>query len=157
MGVGIGGGVIEVRELVAREHRAWGQIEELIGGLTPEQMERPGYFEEGWSCKDLLAHLAGWLAEAGQVLQQVKSGTYTGRDMDVDKMNADFLEANRSQPLSIVQAEVHAARTRLLHEAHELESVSGEAAAWLAKAGPDHYAEHLPRLVEWVQELRSSG
>ena len=24
---------------------------------------------------------------------------------------------------------------------------------WLRKAGPDHYAEHLPRLREWVKEL----
>ena len=156
MAVGAGDGVTDVRALVEREHRAWQQIEELIVSLTPEQMERRGYFEEGWSAKDLLAHLAGWLAEAGQVLQQVRSGTYTGRDMDIDKMNAVFLEANRSQPLSIVQAEAQAARTRLLHEVHELESVSGEAAAWLAKAGPDHYAEHLPRLVEWVRELRSA-
>jgi len=157
MAVGVGDGVTDVRALVEREHSGWERIEELLGSLTPEQTVRPGYFEEGWSAKDLLAHLAGWLAEAGQVLQQVRSGTYTGRDMDIERMNAVFLEANRSQPLSIVQAEAHAARTRLLHEVHELESVSGEAAVWLAKAGPDHYDEHLPRLTEWVRELQSSG
>lgn len=28
-----------------------------------------------------------------------------------------------------------------------------EADRWIRKAGPDHYAEHLPRLREWVSEL----
>jgi catechol 2,3-dioxygenase-like lactoylglutathione lyase family enzyme len=30
-----------------------------------------------------------------------------------------------------------------------------EAAFWIRKAGPDHYAEHLPRLREWVKEVGS--
>jgi hypothetical protein len=28
-----------------------------------------------------------------------------------------------------------------------------DADAWIRKAGPEHYAEHLPRLREWVAEL----
>jgi hypothetical protein len=27
-----------------------------------------------------------------------------------------------------------------------------EAHRWIRKAGPDHYAEHLPRLRDWVAE-----
>ena len=30
-----------------------------------------------------------------------------------------------------------------------------EATWWIRKAGAEHYAEHLPRLREWVAELRS--
>ena len=143
----------DIRALVADEQRCWGEFQALLALLSPEQAERPGYFPEGWSAKDLLAHVAGWLAEAGQVLEQVRVGTFTGRDMDIEGRNAVFLEANRSQPLRVVHAEAYAARTRLLQEVGQLVGVTPVADAWLRKAGPEHYAEHLPRLREWVKEL----
>ena len=43
----------------------------LIESLTPAQMEEPGYFSEGWSVKDLMAHIGSWQAEAGQVLVEL--------------------------------------------------------------------------------------
>jgi len=152
----------DIRALVADEQRGWGEFQALLALLSPEQTERPGYFPEGWSAKDLLAHVAGWLAEAGQVLEQVRVGTFTGRDevgvppgqgMDIEGRNAVFLDANRSQPLRVVHAEAYAARTRLLQEVGQLVGVTAVADVWLRKAGPEHYAEHLPRLREWVREL----
>ena len=152
----------DIRALVADEQRCWGEFQALLALLSPEQAERPGYFPEGWSAKDLLAHVAGWLAEAGQVLEQVRVGTFTGRDevgvppgqgMDIEGRNAVFLDANRSQPLRVVHAEAYAARTRLLQEVGQLVGVTAVADVWLRKAGPEHYAEHLPRLREWVKEL----
>src|SRR5437667_1279920 len=106
----------DIRALVEDEQRSWGEFQALLASLSPEQAERPGYFPEGWSAKDLLAHVAGWLAEAAQVLEQVRVGTFTGRDMNIEGMNAVFLEANRSQPLRVVHAEAYAAHTRLLQE-----------------------------------------
>jgi hypothetical protein len=143
----------DIRALVEYERRCWGAFQALLAPLSPEQAERPGYFLEGWSAKDLLAHVAGWLAEAGQVLEQVRVGTFTGRDMDIEGRNAVFLEANRPQPLRVVHAEAYAARTRLLQEVGQLVGISAVANVWLRKAGPEHYAEHLPRLREWVKEL----
>jgi len=35
--------------------------------------------------------------------------------------------------------------------------VSEDAAWWIEKAGPAHYAKHLPRLREWAEELRSGA
>ena len=143
----------DIRALVADEQRCWGEFQALLALLSPEQAERPGYFPEGWSAKDLLAHVAGWLAEAGQVLEQVRVGSFTGRDMNIEGRNAVFLEANRSQPIRVVHAEAYAARARLLQEVGQLVGVTAVADAWLRKAGPEHYAEHLPRLREWVKEL----
>jgi hypothetical protein len=143
----------DIRALVEDERRCWGEFQALLASLSPEQAERPGYFLEGWSAKDLLAHVAGWLAEAGQVLEQVRVGSFTGRDMNIEGRNAVFLEANRPQPLRVVHAEAYAARTRLLQEVGQLVGVTAVADLWLRKAGPEHYAEHLPRLREWVKQL----
>src|SRR6266550_2169445 len=139
----------DIRALVAEEQRCWGEFQGLLASLSPEQAERPGYFLEGWSAKDLLAHVAGWLAEPGQV----RVGTFTGRDMDIEGRNAVFLEANRPQPLRVVHAEAYAARTRLLQEVGRLVGVTAVADVWLRKAGPVYYGERLPRLREWVKEL----
>jgi hypothetical protein len=154
----------DIRVLVEDERRSWAEFQALLASLSPEQAERPGYFLEGWSAKDLLAHVAGWLAEAGLVLEQIRVGTFDGKDMDVEGMNAVFLEANRPQPLRVVHTEASASRSRLLHEVGLLVGVPPgapqgagsfmvEADRWLRKAGPEHYAEHLPRLREWVKEL----
>src|SRR5438445_10915253 len=135
----------DIRALVADEQRCWGEFQALLALVSPEQTERPGYFLEGWSAKDLLAHVAGWLAEAGQVLEQVRVGTFTGRDIDIEGRNAMFLEANRPQPLRVVHAEAYAARTRLLQEVGRLVGVTAVADVWLSQAGPQPYGEHRPR------------
>jgi hypothetical protein len=141
--------------LADAERASWGELMALLSRLSPRQVLQPGYYAEGWSAKDLLAHVAGWLAEAGLVLEQIRTGTFTGRDLDIEGLNATFLEANRDLPYTLVNAEAHAARQRLLGEVHQLEDLTDAAAVWLEKAGPQHYNEHLPRLKEWVAELQA--
>ncbi len=138
---------ISLSTFLQSEKAGWEELEGLVEGLSPEQAEIPGYLPK-WSVKDFLAHIAGWLAEAGQALEQIRSGTFTDSDVDVDALNNTFVDANRDQPLPVVLFELKATRRRLLHHLHG-------AQASLRKAGPQHYAEHLPRLREWVAELRS--
>ena len=116
---------------------------------------RPGYYEEGWSAKDLVAHIGAWLAEAAMMLQRIAVGTYRHEDVDIDAMNKLSLEAMRDIEFPTVKAVASSARTRMRHSVLELSGPSPEAAWWIAKAGPEHYANHLPRLREWVEELRS--
>lgn len=53
---------------------------------------RPGYFPEGWSVRDMLGHIGAWLVEAGQLLEQIRAGTYVEGELDVDAANARFFE-----------------------------------------------------------------
>lgn len=142
-------------DFLAAEKAGWEEIEALVAALSPEQAERAGYLP-GWSVKDFLAHLAGWLSEAGRVLEQIAEGALTEVDLDVDSRNDGYVEANRDQPLSFVLFEVRATRRRLLHHLHDLTDIPAPAVDALRKAGPEHYAEHLPRLREWVAHARSA-
>jgi hypothetical protein len=56
-------------ELMQAEDRLWTELHGLVDSLPPNLVGEPGYFEEGWSAKDLIAHIGGWLAEAGAVLE----------------------------------------------------------------------------------------
>ena len=143
------------RELMAAEDADWNEFHALVDSLPPEQAERPGYYPEGWSAKDLLAHIGSWLAAAGVVLERICVGTYRPEEIDFDSMNLRFLENMRGVPLPAVRAQASAARTRMLFAWGQLPEVKPEAAFWIRKAGAEHYGEHLPRLREWIAELRS--
>jgi catechol 2,3-dioxygenase-like lactoylglutathione lyase family enzyme len=142
-------------ELRKAEDEGWHELHALIDSLPPDCVERPGYFEEGWSAKDLLAHIGAWLAQAGVALEQIGSGTYRPNEIDVDALNGRYLEALRQLPFDVIRAQADASRTRMLIASAGVVSADDDAAFWIRKAGPDHYAEHLPRLREWVKEVGS--
>ena len=144
-------------DLRKAEDEGWHELHTLIDSLPPDAVERPGYFEEGWSAKDLLAHIGAWLAQAGVALEQIGGGTYRADEIDVDALNGRYLETLRALPFDVVRAQADAARTRMLIASAAVASRNGDAAFWIRKAGPDHYAEHLPRLREWVKEAASHG
>jgi hypothetical protein len=139
--------------LLADEERLWEELHFLVDSLPVDNVDRPGYFQEGWSAKDLIAHVGSWLAEAGVVLEQIRFGTYRPEEVDVDAMNQGFYDSMHDVPFAVVRAQGVAARNRMLRAWRSLPEDSPEADRWIRKAGPDHYAEHLPRLREWVSEL----
>jgi Mycothiol maleylpyruvate isomerase N-terminal domain len=139
---------------MADEDAGWTELQALIGRLSLEQLERPGYFEEGWSAKDVLSHVGSWLAAAAAVLDRIRMGTYRREDIDIDALNARFLKLMKDVPLDAVRAQALSARARMLQAWNQLPNLTDEAGWWIRKAGAEHYAEHLPRVREWVRELQ---
>jgi hypothetical protein len=146
-------GAASKRTLFEDEDRAWSELHLLVDSLPVDKVDQPGYFQEGWSAKDLIAHIGSWLAEAGVVLERIRFGTYDWQEIDVDAMNQAFYDAMHDVPFSVVRAQGVASRNRMLRAWRSLPEDSPEANRWIRKAGPDHYSEHLPRLREWVNEL----
>lgn len=144
--------------VLEQEETLWHELRDLVARFPDDEaVAEPGYFEEGWSAKDAYAHIGAWLAEAGMALQQIRAGTYTRapEGAELDEMNRRFLEAMHDLSLRQVQAQAAAARTRMRHAWLELDGPSDDAVSWLEKSGPDHYREHLPRLREWLDDVRS--
>jgi hypothetical protein len=135
------------------EAEAWHRLHALIDRVTPEMAEVPGYFEEGWTAKDAIAHLGTWMAEGAQQLRQIAAGTYREGELNVDAANERFLAAMHDVPLETVHLQAAAAHGELLRAWAELPEITPAAAAWVRKAGPEHYAEHLPRLEAWLEEI----
>jgi hypothetical protein len=139
--------------LFQEEGRLWSELHGLVDTLPPGEVDEPGYFQEGWSAKDLIAHIGSWLAEAGVVLERIRARTYRPEEIDVDAMNERFYEALHDVPFHDVKAQAITARARMLRAWGALSEDSPEADRWIAKAGPEHYEEHVPRLREWVETL----
>ena len=148
------GSIAKRAELMAAEDAGWSELHALVDSLPPEELERPGYYPEGWSVKDLVAHVGSWLAEAGVILERIRVAAYRPEEIDVEALNEQFLEAMKDVPAEIVLAQAWAARARMLQVWGALPALTQEAAFWIRKAGAEHYAEHLPRLQEWVSQLR---
>jgi hypothetical protein len=142
------------REVLRAEDEGWSAFHAVVESLSPEKLEAPGYYPEGWSVKDLMAHIASWQAEATRVLTQLRFDTYRKADLDVDAMNQLFYESNKDVPLPLVKAELWSARTRMLTELNALPEVTPLAEEWFVESGAKHYDEHLPRLSEWAEQLR---
>ena len=141
---------------IDREHERFDELLMLIAGLDEDQRLRPGYFQDGnWSVKDLVAHLGTWMAEAQVQLLQIEAGTYVDEPLDIDGLNAQFLEALRDQPWTVCWTQLLSARARMLSVWAGLHEATAAADRWVRKAGADHLDEHLPRLRVWVIELRS--
>lgn len=146
---------LPVEESLEAERRGWYEFLELVRALTPEECLVPGYYREpDWAVRDLAAHVGTWLAEAEIQIERITAGTYGGHAIDVDALNARFLEAMRDQPWDVCWVQANAARTRMIAEWFGQPVAGEEAAWWIRKSGSEHYAEHVRRLREWVAELR---
>ncbi len=140
------------------EAQGWRHLVEIVRSLTLEQRLAPGYYVDPvWSVRDVVGHIGTWLAEAGVQFERIRAGTYEGHDVDIDGLNATFLEAMRDQPWDITWTQANAGRTRMRQAWTELLEPSEEAAWWIRKSGVDHYEEHLDRLEVWVGELRTEA
>jgi hypothetical protein len=139
---------------IGSERAGWAEVLALVHSLDPADIARPGYYRDpDWSVADLVAHLGTWLAEAGVQLERIGAGTYRAREIDIDALNAEFRSAMRGQPWNVVFTQAQASRYRMLESWYALSSRSDAAAWWVAKAGADHYREHLGRLRVWVSTL----
>jgi hypothetical protein len=141
-------------ELCRAEDAAWIALRAVLDTVPARFYEEIGYTEE-WSVKDLLAHVGAWQAEAVQVLERIRMGTFVVERLDIDAMNREFVEASRPLPLPAVRAEAAAARTRMLQEFDALAEITADAQEWFVECGAAHYEEHVDRLRAWGEELRS--
>jgi hypothetical protein len=143
---------------IEAERAGWAELLELVHSLDPAETARPGYYSDPpWSVVDLVAHLGMWLAEAGIQLERIQAGTYEQREVDIDALNAEFRLGMHDQPWRIVLTQAQASRQRLLEIWYTLPVRTDAAAWWVAKAGAEHYREHLGRLRAWVATLNDES
>jgi hypothetical protein len=142
------------RAEIEAERRGWYELAALVRSLSPDECLVPGYYvDPDWTVRDLVAHIGPWLAEAEIQLERLNAGTYEGHDVEIDALNAIFLEAMRDQPWDVAWVQANAGRTRMIEAWYALREQTEEAAWWVHKSGPEHYLEHLDRLRAWVDEL----
>jgi len=136
-------------ELIGEEDARWADLCAALEAVPPDRLLEPGVTDQ-WTGKDLLAHLGCWMAEAANVLERIRLGTWEPVKLDLDAINAGFYEAMKEQSYRDVVAEMESARTRMFQEWGALAEVTPEAEEWFVESGPAHIAEHLPQLTAFL-------
>jgi hypothetical protein len=99
---------LDAMEFLEEEREAWRPYEALLD-LTDDQLERPVAAAHGWSGRDLMAHLLGWLdvtlAAAKELAVREDSSTLERREREtadpgVAVLNERMLAAARERPLA---------------------------------------------------------
>ena len=102
---------LDAMEFLEEEREAWRPFEALLD-LTDEQLERPVEAAHGWSGRDLMAHLLGWidtaLAAAKDLAVRDDSPTLERRergmtDPGVDAINEQLRAEGRERPLEALR------------------------------------------------------
>jgi Mycothiol maleylpyruvate isomerase N-terminal domain len=98
---------LDAMEFLEEERESWRPFEALLD-LTDDQLERPVEAAHGWSGRDLMAHLLGWLdftlAAAKELAVREDSPTLARREREtadpgVDVMNERILASARARSI----------------------------------------------------------
>ncbi len=145
---------MDAERLVAEEEAGWSELHDVFGSVSPERFEEPTLTEEGWSAKDAMFHVSGWLSEAGLRLEQMRAGTFdpdSDPDRDaIEAINRVWFESSRRMDGTDVREAIESARARMLHAWSELTEKTPDAWTWFDESGPRHYAEHVKDLRAWI-------
>lgn len=153
------------------------QWQALLQGMSTERLTQP-WLPDGWSVKDVLAHLRAWQTRTVARLEAaIKGGAprfpewpvdidADESDEAVEKANAWIFEANRARPWEDVHGEWAKTFTRLLElmrQLPEAEVRPGGRLAWLVeyeplREAPEEYDYHHAEHRVWLQRsIREAG
>lgn len=136
------------------------ELKKLLEGVLEEEFLAPA-LPNGWSVKDLLAHLETWAVWAEALYPALIAGKTPEKIGDVDETNARIFAENRARPFrEVLLAEENSfSRLRALAEtAPEADLFDPLRFAWcggqpfvnyIAWNSYEHFAEHIPDLVTW--------
>jgi hypothetical protein len=144
--------------LVHEERIEWSRLEQVFARVAPDRFGEPTVTPEGWSPKDAMFHVAGWLEDCARVLESIRDGTFdpaAGRAESqrdhVERVNAELFERSRGMEAASVRQAFPAARARARAAFAALDEITTEAWEWFDESGPRHYLEHARDIAAWLE------
>jgi hypothetical protein len=132
-----------------RVEAAWGDYQRALKGLPDECMSEPGVVE-GWSVKDVIAHVSFW----EEYLVERIEGHLAGRSSsspDVDTLNAEIAAERSGWSPRHAREHTVAAHARML----EVLAQNLDAPERLVAVNTwEHYAEHGGHVRKWRERPR---
>jgi hypothetical protein len=152
---------MDKEELLRQMHDGHTMIAAVVAALDHDAMAGPAPGLEGWTRKDVLAHVAWWHDHSAGVIETLRAGgvPYDASTWDVDGWNARTLAQSRDREAADVRAAEAASFARLVAAvgaATPEELFAPDHFAWMegrvlgdtvAADSFEHYPEHLPHLA----------
>lgn len=142
-------------ELADREAEVWAEFEAALSAIPEDRWELEGIVP-GWSVKDLVRHVAGWLEDCVTQLGRIRDGTFEEPDDSppvVDARNEGFAQQARGMTTSQIRSGLLSAHEQVRARWAELPEIDDLAVERFVGETTEHYEEHLPDL----RRLAGSG
>ncbi|MGZ5291285.1 MAG: maleylpyruvate isomerase N-terminal domain-containing protein [Actinomycetota bacterium] len=139
-------------EHAAREAEGWAAFLATLDRIPRERWEEPGVLP-GWSVKDMLWHVAGWLEICVETLDAMRDGRFEEQDWSDERTNArnaELAEQARGMDDDAVWSGLLDARRRVLRRWAELPQIDERAIEDFSGETHDHYEEHLADLERFA-------
>jgi hypothetical protein len=144
-------------QLLARIDRRWRAFNEALTGLPDAMMLEAGVVE-GWSPKDVIAHVATWDGEALKALPLIMQGKRPPPYGGVDNFNARQYAANARLSLKEARETLASTHQRLLDLLGTVpESWFATETRFRHRLRLDtwgHYPEHTEAILAWRKQRR---
>lgn len=135
-------------DIIARERRAWADWWSHVADVDPAAT-RP----DGWSLKDVVAHIAAWQRSSSRRLAALGRGEPDPGPPETDTFNESTREVALSRSWWDVRADAERVHDAFLETIDSLSQEAltrddGLAAFVLTVNGVEHYEEHVPDQFE---------
>ena len=145
------------RRLLSEEREAWLALMAWFERVPDERFEEPTLTPEGWSPKDAMFHVAGWMADCGKQLERMRDGSFDAVEEtreSIERQNRAWFEISRTMPPADVRASVDSSRQRMLDAFASLSELSPDAVDWFEESGALHYPKHGEDLRTFLEGAR---
>lgn len=135
----------DAQRLLSEEDAAWRALCELFARVSDDRFEEPTLTPDGWSPKDAMFHVAGWMADCGLQLERMRAGSFEEEEEtreSIERQNRAWFEVSRAMAPADVRAEFAAARQRMVSAFGTLAEITPGAVEWFEESGALHYAKH---------------
>jgi uncharacterized damage-inducible protein DinB len=137
-------------EQAKREADSWASFEAALEAIPRTSWEDEGVVP-GWSVKELLWHMAGWLQKCARRLEEMRTGEEAERTgQTVDERNDELAAQARTMTVDAVYRGLIDARALVREEWEALPDVDERAISELADETYEHYDEHREDLERFV-------
>ena len=152
---------IDKDTLLSRMRETHADLEAVVGSLDDDALGAPARDMDGWTRKDVVAHVAWWSDHSARVITALRAGRepYRRDERGIDVVNAEILAEHRDETPDEVRRSEHEAFERVVaavEAASDDDLFSVGRFAWLGSEEPlvetvqwdttRHYPEHLEQL-----------
>jgi hypothetical protein len=144
---------MDLEGLLEADSAKWAELRNVFARIPADRFEEPTVTPEGWSPKDVMFHVAAWMADCGLQLERMRAGTFDpaeGSAASIQQRNGELFELSKGIDPADVRIEFFSSHQRMCEELGLMPELTPEAIEWFEESGPLHYAEHIEDLRRWL-------
>jgi hypothetical protein len=137
------------QRLLREEQEGWGVLFEQFDRVAPARFEEPTLTPDGWSPKDAMFHVAGWMADCAAQLERMRANSFEEPEETretIERQNRAWFEESRDMAPEEVRSAFESSRRDMVAAFDALTDLSGPAVEWFEESGALHYAKHVDDL-----------